>query len=210
MSPVWLVLVGIASVQLGAGFAKSLFDDVAPTTIVWLRLVTSALVLVAVLRPRVRGRSREDWVVVLAFAIINGSAGARLAGVAIPFLDVQTAAAAVLPGAVAADGTQALRTTQEAQGYSPRNVQIYAGFATTWTIESKSASSCASSLVVPSLNISKRLKLGTNTINLPPMKAGVLRYSCSMGMYSATITIVDPPAGFSPTSGPAGSSSPRG
>ena len=64
----WLVLVGIASVQLGAGFAKSLFDDVDPTTIVWLRLVTSALVLVAVLRPRVRGRSRGDWAVVLAFA----------------------------------------------------------------------------------------------------------------------------------------------
>ena len=67
MSPVWLVLVGIASVQLGAGFAKSLFDEVDPTTIVWLRLVTSALVLVAVLRPRLRGRSREDWLVVLAF-----------------------------------------------------------------------------------------------------------------------------------------------
>ena len=64
----WLVLLGILSVQFGAGVAKSLFDEVAPTTIVWLRLVTSALVLVAVLRPRVRGRSREDWLVVLAFA----------------------------------------------------------------------------------------------------------------------------------------------
>ena len=37
-----LVLIGIASVQLGAGVAKSLFDEVSPTTIVWLRLVTSA------------------------------------------------------------------------------------------------------------------------------------------------------------------------
>lgn len=63
----WLVLVGIASVQLGAGFAKSLFDEVDPTTIVWLRLATSMLVLVAVLRPQLRGRSREDWLVVLAF-----------------------------------------------------------------------------------------------------------------------------------------------
>lgn len=63
----WLVLIGIASVQLGAGFAKSLFDEVDPTTIVWLRLATSMLVLVAVLRPRLRGRTREDWLVVLAF-----------------------------------------------------------------------------------------------------------------------------------------------
>ncbi|CAB4728333.1 unannotated protein [freshwater metagenome] len=63
----WLVLVGIASVQLGAGFAKSLFDEVDPTTIVWLRLATSMLVLVAVLRPQLRGRTREDWLVVLAF-----------------------------------------------------------------------------------------------------------------------------------------------
>ena len=72
VSPVWLVLIGIASVQLGAGFAKSLFDDVAPTTIVWLRLATSVLVLVAVLRPRVRGRSREYWAVVVAFGLSLG------------------------------------------------------------------------------------------------------------------------------------------
>ena len=51
VSPVWLVLIGILSVQFGAGVAKSLFDEVSPTTIVWLRLVTSAVVLVAVARP---------------------------------------------------------------------------------------------------------------------------------------------------------------
>lgn len=72
-SPVWLVLIGILSVQLGAGIAKSLFDEVAPTTIVWLRLATSALVLVAVARPRVRGRSRQDWLVVVAFGLSLGT-----------------------------------------------------------------------------------------------------------------------------------------
>ncbi|MBS2937290.1 EamA family transporter [Nocardioides sp. J2M5] len=34
---------------------------------VWLRLVTSAVVLVALARPRLRGRSREDWLVVVGF-----------------------------------------------------------------------------------------------------------------------------------------------
>lgn len=73
VSPVWLVLVGILSVQFGAGIAKSLFDEVAPTTIVWLRLVTSAVVLVAVARPVLRGRSRQDWLVVLAFGVSLGT-----------------------------------------------------------------------------------------------------------------------------------------
>jgi inner membrane transporter RhtA len=72
VSPVWLVLVGILSVQFGAGVAKSLFDEIAPTTIVWLRLVTSAVILVAVARPALRGRSREDWLVVLAFGASLG------------------------------------------------------------------------------------------------------------------------------------------
>ena len=65
VSPVWLVLIGILSVQFGAGIAKSLFDEVTPTTIVWLRLVTSAVVLGLLARPVLRGRSRQDWLVVL-------------------------------------------------------------------------------------------------------------------------------------------------
>src|SRR4051794_26099097 len=72
ISPVWLVLAGILSVQFGAGVAKSLFDEISPTSIVWLRLVTSAVVLVAVARPVLRGRPRTDWLVVLAFGVCLG------------------------------------------------------------------------------------------------------------------------------------------
>ena len=72
-SPVWLVLIGILSVQFGAGIAKSLFDEVDPTTIVWLRLATSAVILMLVARPQVRGRSRSDWLVVLGFGISLGT-----------------------------------------------------------------------------------------------------------------------------------------
>jgi inner membrane transporter RhtA len=67
LGPVGLVLVGILSVQLGAAIAKGLFGEISPTAMVWLRLVTSAVVLAAVTRPRVVGRSRRDWVVVLGF-----------------------------------------------------------------------------------------------------------------------------------------------
>jgi len=69
ISPVWLVLTGILSVQFGAAVAKDLFDVVAPTTMVWLRLVSSSIVLVAMARPRLSGRSRSDWLVAVGFGL---------------------------------------------------------------------------------------------------------------------------------------------
>ena len=71
-SPIMLVLIGIISVQLGAGVAKSLFDEVSPTVIVWLRLVTSAAVLAAYARPRLKGRTSHDWLVVVGFGASLG------------------------------------------------------------------------------------------------------------------------------------------
>ena len=64
---VWLVVSGILSVQVGAAIAKDLFPLIPPTGMVWLRLATSAVVLVVLARPRLRGRSAADWYVVLAF-----------------------------------------------------------------------------------------------------------------------------------------------
>ena len=72
LSPVWLVLIGILSVQFGAGIAKSLFDEVPPTVIVWLRLATSAVVLTLVARPLLRRRTRHDWLVVAALGASLG------------------------------------------------------------------------------------------------------------------------------------------
>jgi inner membrane transporter RhtA len=69
---VWLVVVGIISVQVGAAFAKDLFGTVSPTAMVWLRLVTSALILTAIARPRLRGRTRQDWLVVAGFGVSLG------------------------------------------------------------------------------------------------------------------------------------------
>jgi inner membrane transporter RhtA len=70
--PVWLVVVGIASVQVGAAIAKTVFDDADPLTLVWLRLATSAVVLGAVVRPSPVGRTRDDWRVAIAFGVVLG------------------------------------------------------------------------------------------------------------------------------------------
>ena len=66
---VWLVVGGIVSVQFGAAIAKQLFPLVPPTAMVWLRLVTAAVVFMLVVRPTLRGHSRTDWKVALAFGV---------------------------------------------------------------------------------------------------------------------------------------------
>lgn len=69
LSPVWLVIGSIASVQLGAAFAKSLFPLAAPTAVAWLRMAVSALIFWVIARPRVRGRSWPEWRVVLSYGL---------------------------------------------------------------------------------------------------------------------------------------------
>jgi inner membrane transporter RhtA len=66
---VWLVLSGIISVQVGAAIAKDLFDLVPPTAMVWLRLITSAVILLLLARPRWAGHSGPDWLIVLGFGV---------------------------------------------------------------------------------------------------------------------------------------------
>lgn len=66
---VWLVIGGILSVQFGAAIAKHLFPLVPPTAMVWLRLATSTVIFFVAVRPRLRGHSRDDWLVVLGFGV---------------------------------------------------------------------------------------------------------------------------------------------
>jgi inner membrane transporter RhtA len=68
-----LVLLGIASVQLGAGLAKKLFEELPPSAVVTLRLATSSIVLVLISRPLLRAGARRwrrgDLAVAGAFGV---------------------------------------------------------------------------------------------------------------------------------------------
>lgn len=66
---VWMVLGGIFSVQFGAAIAKTLFGVVPPTAMVWMRLATSALIFLLLVRPSLRGRTGNDWLVALGFGV---------------------------------------------------------------------------------------------------------------------------------------------
>jgi inner membrane transporter RhtA len=67
--PVVLVLLAVGSVQFGAALAKTLFDEAGAGGTVFLRVLLAAVVLAAIWRPRLRGRSAADLWLVAGFGL---------------------------------------------------------------------------------------------------------------------------------------------
>jgi inner membrane transporter RhtA len=65
-----LVLGAVISVQFGGALAATLIPVVGVFGSVTLRLTIAAAVLLAVVRPQLRGRSTADWLVVVAFGAV--------------------------------------------------------------------------------------------------------------------------------------------
>ena len=69
LPPTGLVLFSIVSVQLGAAIAKGLFDSLGPGGTVFLRISFAALVLFALVRPKLRGHDGSGYLVATVFGL---------------------------------------------------------------------------------------------------------------------------------------------
>jgi inner membrane transporter RhtA len=65
-----LVVIGLLCQEIGASIAVILFPTAGPLGMVTLRLAFSAIVLLAIARPRVAGRSRSVWATVVGFGLV--------------------------------------------------------------------------------------------------------------------------------------------
>lgn len=84
-----------------------------------------------------------------------------------------------------------IEITVTAHGYSPTYFQVKKGFPVTLKLISKDAYSCASAFRIPSLRIHKNLQANeTQVITFTPEKAGIIPFSCSMGMYTGVIEVI--------------------
>lgn len=72
-SPSGLVLLSVGSVQLGAAIAKSLFDELGPSGMVFLRVGFAALALLLLWRPKLTGYSRGHYLVAVVFGLALAS-----------------------------------------------------------------------------------------------------------------------------------------
>ncbi len=90
-----------------------------------------------------------------------------------------------------ADGKQVVVITATASSYRPDNVGVRAGIPTTLVIHSDHAQGCIRSFVIASRDEQRVLpSTGDTRIDLGVLQPGQLAYSCVMGMYTGTITIV--------------------
>jgi inner membrane transporter RhtA len=68
--PTLLVIAAVSSVQFGGALAKTLFDEIGPGGTVLLRVLFAALILGALWRPALRGRSGADWRLIVSFGFV--------------------------------------------------------------------------------------------------------------------------------------------
>lgn len=95
------------------------------------------------------------------------------------------------PNVTLVNGVQVVRMTQDSSGYSPSKFIVKKGTPVKWIVTSKDVYSCASSIVSQQLNIRKGLELGENVFEFTPSETGTIRFSCLMGMYNGSFTVVD-------------------
>ena len=126
-------------------------------------------------------------VIILGIAVWTLTSGVRLGGW---WPDGSTPAAAAVPAETLriVDGRQVVTIKALSDGYQPAVVSAKAGVPTTLVIATDRTGGCIRSLVIPSMD--KQLILeptGEASIDLGTPKAGTLKYSCGMGMYSGRV-----------------------
>ncbi|MBI5135111.1 sulfite exporter TauE/SafE family protein [Candidatus Uhrbacteria bacterium] len=85
---------------------------------------------------------------------------------------------------------QVVKMTVTNTGYTPEQFTLRSGVPTRWEVDAKNTGGCLTVLQAPQLGIRKLLQPGTNTISFTAQQPGTYAFSCSMGMYRGTITVV--------------------
>lgn len=88
-------------------------------------------------------------------------------------------------------GIQRVQIDVLSRGYDPKALTVQSGIPVELTLASNGVYSCALEFNLRAFNISASLSpTDTKTFRFTPTKKGTYTYSCSMGMYSGTLTVI--------------------
>lgn len=149
--------------------------------------------------------TRAIAVVLLVLGLVSVDSGLNLAGAPFSFGRLVQAARApsaavvsvgddlaagdTVAGNGVVSGENDLRIDVLNDGYAPATLRARADVPSRLTFVTRDVHSCSRALVIPELGVEKVLDAtGEVTFEVPPQPAGkVLRYSCSMGMYTGEV-----------------------
>ncbi len=134
-------------------------------------------------------------IVVIFLAIFNITNGYNLAGwqgLAVTSNQKPVTTNKIVdPNVKMENGVQVVNMVEASSGYSPNKFTIKKDVPVRWVIDAQAPNSCASSILVSSLNIRKTLTAGQNVIEFTPKEVGNILFSCGMGMYTGVFNVVD-------------------
>ncbi|MDF2634905.1 MAG: Heavy metal transport/detoxification protein [Pelosinus sp.] len=132
-------------------------------------------------------------VLVVVLGMIMTNRGLAIAGLNLPFFDLPAqskSGASMATKSQLEDGIQTLRMSANNQGYTPNVLYVQRGVPLKWIIDGEQINSCNNEVIVPSLQIKKKLVSGQNIIEFTPQDQD-LPFSCWMGMIRGVIKVVD-------------------
>ncbi|MBF8982385.1 sulfite exporter TauE/SafE family protein [Lutibacter sp. B2] len=88
------------------------------------------------------------------------------------------------------DGVQVIRMTANYSGYTPNVLYVQKGVPVKWIINGEELTSCNNAIIVPGMNIQKKLQAGENIIEFTPGDDDI-NFSCWMGMIRGVIKVTD-------------------
>lgn len=134
-------------------------------------------------------------VLVLILGFYNIGNGFALTGNPLSFTSLLTNAASTAetqtknPNVRLENDTQVVSMKITSRGYTPNRFTIKQGVPVRWEINGIDVYGCQSVLMLPSYGITKFIDKGKNVIEFMPKEAGILPFSCSMGMFRGAFTV---------------------
>lgn len=139
-------------------------------------------------------------ILVISLGIVMGGRGLNIMGVTLPSLDFisnnfsdedtedlgKDRAKAEIQ-----ENVQVVSIKVNAQDYNPATIVVQKNIPVKLVIIGEQITSCNNTIVISAYKIQHQLQKGENIIEFTPTTAGDVKFSCSMGMLSGTIKVVD-------------------
>ena len=133
---------------------------------------------------------------VIVMGLYNFNNGLTLTGHPISF-NLGSSPSAATPSAAIENvalegGVQVVKTSFTSSGYSPATFTVKAGQPVRWEINGNgNAGGCRSVFQVPAFKIQKFMSNDVTVAEFTPDKPGTYTFSCSMGMYRGSFTVIE-------------------